>query len=122
MESMLPKFELAPIRTYFRILAKVRRPSSTPSATTSRSEREQDHVGGSLRHAGRAFDREADIGGLQGGRVVDAVAEEADNRALGLQRLDDARLLVGRQPTKGIDRLDPDGQRLVAERRDIGAR
>ena len=35
---MLPKLELAPIRTYFRILAKVRRPSSTPSATTARSE------------------------------------------------------------------------------------
>ncbi len=38
MESMLPKLELAPMRTYFRMLAKVRRPSSTPSATTARSE------------------------------------------------------------------------------------
>ena len=37
IDSMLPKFELAPMRTYFRIFAKVRRPSSTPSATTSRS-------------------------------------------------------------------------------------
>ena len=37
MESMLPKFELDPIRTYLRMLAKVRRPSSTPSATTERS-------------------------------------------------------------------------------------
>ena len=38
IDSMLPKFELAPMRTYFMILAKVRRPSSTPLATTSRSE------------------------------------------------------------------------------------
>ena len=38
IDNMLPKFELAPIRTYLRMLAKVRRPSSTPSATTSRSD------------------------------------------------------------------------------------
>ena len=35
---MLPKFELAPMRMYLRMLAKVRLPSSTPSATTARSE------------------------------------------------------------------------------------
>src|SRR5258708_1465461 len=38
IDSMFPKFELAPMRTYLRMLAKVRLPSSTPSATTSRSE------------------------------------------------------------------------------------
>jgi len=38
IDSMLPKFELAPMRTYLRMLAKVRRPSSTPSAITSKSD------------------------------------------------------------------------------------
>ena len=38
IDSMLPKFELDPMRTYFRMLANVRRPSSTPSATTAKSE------------------------------------------------------------------------------------
>lgn len=37
MENMFPKFELVPIITYFMILAKVRRPSRTPSTSTSRS-------------------------------------------------------------------------------------
>ena len=110
------------MRTYFRMLAKVRRPSSTPSATTSRSEREQDHVGGGLRHAGGAVDREADIGRLERRRIVDAVAEEADDVAPRLQRLDQPRLLVGREPAIGVDRLDLDGERLVAQLGDIGAR
>ena len=38
IDSMLPKLELAPMRTYLRMLTKVRRPSSTPSATTSKSD------------------------------------------------------------------------------------
>jgi hypothetical protein len=38
IHSMLPKLELAPIRTYLRIFTKVGLPSSTPSATISRSK------------------------------------------------------------------------------------
>ena len=34
---MLPKFEDVAIRTYFMVLAKMRRPSITPSASTPRS-------------------------------------------------------------------------------------
>ena len=34
---MLPKFEDVAIRTYFMVLAKMRRPSMTPSASTPRS-------------------------------------------------------------------------------------
>jgi hypothetical protein len=37
IDSTLPKFELVPIRTYLRMLAKVRRPSSIPSASAPRS-------------------------------------------------------------------------------------
>ena len=34
--NMLPKFELAPMRTYLRMLAKTLRPSRTPSSSTIR--------------------------------------------------------------------------------------
>ena len=36
MLSMLPKFELVPIRMYFSVLPKVRRPSRTPWAMADR--------------------------------------------------------------------------------------
>ena len=36
---MLPKFDDVPISTYLRVLAKIRRPSATPSASTCRSLR-----------------------------------------------------------------------------------
>src|SRR5262249_34155382 len=36
MLSMLPKFELVPMRTYFMMLPKLRRPSATPSWRTAR--------------------------------------------------------------------------------------
>ena len=78
IDSMLPKFELVPMRTYLRMLAKVRRPSATPSASTPRSWSEQDHVGRGAGDVGGAFDRKTDIGGVDRRRVVDAVAEEAD--------------------------------------------
>jgi hypothetical protein len=38
IDSMLPKFDDVPMRTYFMMLAYVRRPSCTPSASTPRSE------------------------------------------------------------------------------------
>ena len=41
--------------------------------------RQQDHVGRGLRDAGGAVDRQPDIGDLQRRRVVDAVAEKADD-------------------------------------------
>ena len=42
---------------------------------------EQDDVGGVLGDVGGGVDRDADVGVVQGERVVDAVAEEADRRA-----------------------------------------
>ncbi len=35
--NMLPKFDDVDMRTYFMVLAKIRRPSMTPSASTPRS-------------------------------------------------------------------------------------
>ena len=66
---------------YFMMLPKVRRPSRTPSCSTSRSCSQQDHVGRLLGHVDRAVDRDADIGRVQRRRVVDAVAEIADDVA-----------------------------------------
>ena len=42
------------------------------------------------------IDRDAHVGGAQGGRIVDAVAQEADDVLLALQGADDP-LLVGRR-------------------------
>ena len=50
-------------------------------------------VGGVARHVGRARDRDADVGGVQRRRVVDAVAQEADHVPAPLERQDDAVLL-----------------------------
>jgi hypothetical protein len=58
----------------------------------------------------------SDIGGLHCRRVVDAVAEKADDLSIGLKRLDDAGLLVGREAAKGVDRLNPNRQSVVAQR------
>jgi hypothetical protein len=61
IDSMLPKFELDPMRTYLRTFAKVRRPSSTPSATTLRSAASRI-ISAAARAAGGAIDGQADVG------------------------------------------------------------
>ena len=56
----------------------------------------QHHVGRLLRHVGAGdAHRHADVGGLQRGRIVHAVAGHGDDRAARLQRLDDAQLVLG---------------------------
>ena len=56
---------------------------------------EQDDVGGVLGDVGGGVDGDADVGVVEGDRVVDAVAEEADVGAEAALREDDARLLLG---------------------------
>ena len=59
---------------------------------------EQHQRGGLPRDVGAApAHRDADMGGLQRRRVVDAVAGHRDDLAIGLQRLDDAKLLFGQR-------------------------
>ena len=94
MLTMLPKLALVVMPMYFSVLAKVRRPSSTPWRSTSRSGLQQHDVGALARHVHRLVDRDADIGGVQRRRVVDAVAEKADRVAGALQRAHDALLLL----------------------------
>ena len=61
MLSMLPKFELVPISTYFMMLPKLRRPSTTPSwSTPSRfSSRMMSAASRATSHGVR--DRDADV-------------------------------------------------------------
>ena len=63
---------------------------------------EQDDVGGVLGDVGRRVDRDADVGGVQGQRVVDAVAQERDRAAAAPLDADDAGLVLGADP--GEDR------------------
>ncbi len=79
--NMLPKLLDVPINTYLMVLAKMRRPSATPVGEHVQVLFEQDYVGGVLGDVGGGVDRDADVGGVQRQRVVDAVAEEADGAA-----------------------------------------
>ena len=79
MLNMLPKFELVPIMMYLRMLAKVRRPSSTPSCNTRKITPQQDDVGSLLGDVNGGIDRKAHVGRMQRGCIVDAVAEVTDD-------------------------------------------
>ena len=59
----------------------------------------QNHVGGVLRHLRAALAHgAADVGGLEGGRVVYPVACHGDYLAVGAQSLDYPHLVLGRYP------------------------
>ena len=64
---------------YFMTLPKVRRPSRIPACSTPRSFSSGIMGGGLFGHVHRAIDRDADVGGVQRGRVVDAVAQVANH-------------------------------------------
>ena len=66
------------MRTYFMVLAKIRRPSVDAVGEDAEVLVEQDDVGGILGHVGGRVDRDADVGGVQRDGVVDAVAQEGD--------------------------------------------
>ena len=54
---------------------------------------EQDDVGRFLGDVDGAVHGDADVGGLEGGTVVDAVPQKADDVPLSVQGIDDGRLL-----------------------------
>ena len=74
--NMLPKLLDVPISTYLMVLAKIRRPSMTPSASTPRSLSSSTTSAASLATSVAAVDGDADVGLVQRERVVDAVAQE----------------------------------------------
>jgi hypothetical protein len=90
MLSMLPKFELIPMRVYLRVLANVRRPSRTPWAIAARLGW-RSNAGRSPRHVGAVVDADPDVRMVQRRCVVDAVPQVTDDRAPLLKRADDAR-------------------------------
>src|SRR5581483_4973282 len=93
MLTMLPKFALVVMATYLRVLAKVRRPSTTPWPRTARS-RSSSTMSAVSRDVDRLIDRDADVGDVQRRCIVDAVAQECHDMIAVLQRPHDARLLL----------------------------
>ena len=83
---MLPKFELAPILMYLMMLPNTRAALDHAVFQHQQALLQQDDVGGLLGDVDRRIDRNADIGGLQRRAVVDAVAEEADDMPVPVQR------------------------------------
>ena len=61
---------------------------------------QQHHVGGILRDISGSIHRNANVGRVQGQRVVDAVTEEAHRSPGASRRNHQARLLLGRDPGK----------------------
>ena len=103
------------------VLAKMRRPSATPVGEHPEVLLQQHHVGGVLGDVGGGVHRDPDVGRVQGQRVVDAVAEEA-HRSPGASRRDNqARLLLGRDPSEDGVVLRRDVEFRVVELVDLGA-
>src|SRR5471032_3046488 len=83
-ENTLPKLELAVMLRYFMMLPKVSRPFNTPSSSTIRLF-SQDDIGRLFGNVGAAVDRNPDVSIAQCRCVVNAIAEESDGMAIGLQ-------------------------------------
>ena len=108
MLIMLPRFALIVVSTYFSVFAKVLRPSSMPRRMTSRLRSSSTKSRRLAGHVDRLLDREAGVGRVHGGRVVDAVAQKADDVPHLLERQDDPLLLI---------RIDLDEEIACARRR-----
>src|SRR6185503_20247475 len=93
MLTMFPKFALVVIEMYLSVFANVRRPSTTPVRSTSRS-RFKRMMSALSRAVHRLVDRDTDVGRVQRGGVVDAVPEVADRVAGALERAHDALFLL----------------------------
>ena len=81
MLIMLPKLALVVMQMYLSVLAKVRAAVLDAALQHVEVALQQHDVGALARHVDGLVDRDADIGGVQRRRVVDAVAEEADGVA-----------------------------------------
>ena len=82
---------------------------------------QQDDIGGFLGDIHGVIHRDADIGGAQGGGVVDAVAHEPDDVAFALEGLDDALLVRRREAGEHVGGLDGLGQLRVGHGLDLAA-
>ena len=112
---MFPKFALVVIEMYLSVLAKVRLPSSTPLRKHVEIAAQQDDVGALAGDIHGLFNRDADIGRMQGRRIVDAVAEISDRVPGSLQGADDPLLLLRIDFDEEIGAWREVPQRLVLE-------
>ena len=103
MLNILPKFELVPIKRYFMTLPNALRPSRMPRLQAAQIMFEKNNIGGVARHVHGRRDRYADIGGVQRGRIVDAVAEKTDHVVACSGMNDVAVFLRRRNPGKDRD-------------------
>ena len=111
-------------RTHADVLGDVREhPAAFEHALVDDEQRllEQDHVGGLLRDVDGRVDADPDVGGMERGRVVDAVAHEADGVLARLQRLDDPLLVRRRDAREQRGDLDGIGELVVGQLVDVDA-
>ncbi len=112
---MLPKFALVVIADVFERVGE-----GPPAVLDARRKHvevapEQDDVGALAGDVHRLLDRDADVGRMQGRRVVDAVAEIADRVAGPLQGADDPLLLLRVDLDEEIGARREMPERLVLE-------
>ena len=107
---------------YLVTFSTVRRPSLTPACDDAEIVLKQHQIGGLLGNVGGAIDRDADIGGMQCGGIVDAVAEKADHAARALQGQQDALLLLRGDAAEEVDRCQAGPQCVLAQLRQLAAR
>ena len=79
MLTMLPKFELVPMSRYFMTFAEGAPAREDAPVQDVEPLLGQQDVGRLARDVDRVGDGDADVGGVQRGRVVDAVADEPDD-------------------------------------------
>ena len=80
----------------------------------------QDHPAGVLGHLGARAHGDADVGGLDRRRVVDAVAGHGDDVALLLERVDEQHLVLGRHAADDPDVVDAGQSVRVGQGGELG--
>ena len=93
-------------------LPMTRRPSASTSGRCENLPVEQDELGDGLGGLRAVAHGDADVGVLEGERVVDAVAGHRDDVAVGLQGVDEGALLLGGDAAE--DRVRARGPRRSA--------
>ena len=101
------------------MLPEARRPSRIPRWRTRRLGCLEDDVGRVARDIGGRHHRNADIGRVQRGRVVDAVAHVSDDVSASLERENDPVLLRRRDAREHRRLLREMAERRVVDPRDV---
>ena len=109
-------------RMTLRRLSKTLRPCSTACDDRREVVVREHHVGRLAGHIRADLSHgDADIGALERRRVVDAVAGHRDDLATGLERVDDAQLVLGIDASVDADVADLLGELGVGHRFELGA-